>query len=220
MTGPLTDKQGRLYNGGKGFFRPGDDRDILVTKFEIEKEDPVQLKEFYKALHSELVADGWHDPIDGKGDKFESLYWERILADGIKEHHVWWRCVKNPVQGNKYVRYALKVDIQTLLVKDTEIAYKGKKKKVQQADLIVRFWFFLQLDTNNKFRDSWAGSWARLFRNNYYKDEIEHHMGVLERDTEKIQDWIKTYLEMEVGDEQLIQFHPEMGYKDPYDPRT
>lgn len=210
MTGPLTKKS-------PGFFRPGDKRDIKIMNFELEKDAPMKMKEIYEAFHNELADDGWKDPVSGD-DKFESLYWERVLANGFKEHHVWWRAVKYPLgDKNTYIRYACKVDVQSLVVRDTEIVYKGKKKKVQHADLVLRVWFFLQLDVDDKLQNT-ISSFLNLFRKHLYKEEIDQHAAELYNYGQKIQRWLKAYLDMEESGEQPTHFGPEMGYKNQYSP--
>ena len=212
MVGPLDVAEKR-----EGFFRPGDKRDILVMQFELEKDNPIKIKELYAALHQHLSSDGWSDPESGD-DKWESLYWERILENGFKEHHVWWRLVKQPIDGNKYFRWACKIDIQSLLVRPGEIAYKGKKKKVEMADLIIRAWFFLQIDPHNMFENSILKSIQHSFRKELYKDETDQQLDELFEYGSKIQDWLKRFQDMEVSGERMTHFHPEGGYKDPYSP--
>ncbi len=210
MVGPLVPKKG-------GFFRSGDSRDIKVMYFELEKDSPTKVKELYTALYGELSADGWKDPESGDAN-WESLYWERILDNGFKEHHVWWRLVKQPIAKNDYFRWACKIDFQSLLVRDGEIAYKGKKKKVQMADLIIRVWFFLQIDPNDMFKDSFLKTLQHHMKRELYKDEIDSQMGALTDYGNKIQRWLKSFQDMELDGESPTHFHPEGGYKDPYSP--
>lgn len=208
---------GQLIPNKGGFLRPGDSRDIKVMQFELEKDNPTKIKELYAALHGQFSEDGWKDPESGDNN-WESLYWERILENGFKEHHVWWRLVKQPIPGNNYFRWACKIDFQSLLVRDGEIAYKGKKKKVQMADLIIRVWFFLQLDPDDMFKDSILKTLQYSLKKELYKDEIDSQMGALSEYGNKIQRWLKTFQDMEVEGERETHFHPEGGYKDPYAP--
>jgi len=218
MTGPLVHK-GKHREGG--FLRPGDkERDIYVTSFEIEVITNMKVKPFYKALHNNLATDGWGDPTDG-GDKFESLYWERILEDGFKEHHVWWRLVKYPHDrgtGKGFSRWACKVDFQTIAVKGTEIAYKGKKKKVENADFIIRCWFWVQWDFNDLFKKSFIKSLQQRFQRQLFKDELEQEKENLTKVATKLQRYIKTYLDLEDIGEQPPTFEPQSGYKDQFNP--
>lgn len=200
---------------GPEFLRPGDDRDIFVCKFEIEKVHYVKVKDFYTALHDDLRDAGWVDPVT-KDDKFEGLYWERVLGDGKKEHNIWWRMVKTPPHGSDYVRFALKVDIQTLMVSDTEIPYKGKKKKTQMADLICRMWFWVQWDYKNKFQKSIVKGLQKTFRRQLYKDEMEQHKLDLYNMAQKLRTWCKDYLDMEELGERPRLFQPERGYQDQF----
>lgn len=216
MTGPLIRPDGKLSGDG-GFLRPGDSRDILVAKFEIEKDHFLKMKPLYEALHNDMAEDGWQDPVSGD-DKFESLYWERTLANGFKEHHVWWRAVNYPMGKDGYFRYAAKIDIQTLAARSGEIAYKGKKKTLDRVDFIMRFWFWVQWDPHDKFKNSIVKNFQQKFMRHIYKNEIEQQWQNLYNYSIKIQKFVKTYLDMETGVEDQRLFHPEGGYKDPYAP--
>jgi len=207
MVGPL--------KSGKGFLRPGDDRDIFVCTFEIEKDHFMMIKPLYEALHHNLTDDGWKDPVSSD-DKFESLYWERVRENGMKEHHMWWRIVKEPPHGSDFVRYAIKVDFQTIAVTAAEIPYKGKKAKVDRADLIIRFWFWVQWDWKDKFKKSIVKSLQQTFKKQLYKDEMDQHWGDLNNYAQELRTFCKDYLDMEEAGERPRQFHPEGGYKDQF----
>lgn len=208
MVGPLAPPD-------KGFLRPGDKRDVFVTYFELEKDYYMTIKPLYELLHAVLVEDEYMDPLSGD-DKFEGLYWERILANGWKEHHIWWRCVKYPQGKTGFVRYAVKIDYQTLMVRDDEIAYKGKKTKTQRADVIIRMWFWVQWDFEDKFKNSIVKQLEQKFRRQLFKDELKQHWENLFHYSQKLRTTVKNYLDMEDTGEPPRMFHPEGGYKDPF----
>lgn len=217
MVGPLYHKDEHRTGG---FLRPNDDRDRFVTEFEVEVVIPMKVKPLYTALHDNLNEDGWVDPVDG-GDKFESLYWERILDNGMKEHHIWWRMVKYPnqrSQGFGQTRWACKVDFQTLAMKPTEIAYKGKKVKADSVDLIIRMWFYVQWDWENKFKDSWIKGLQHRFQNQLFRRELDHEKDKLLKEAAKIHRYIKTHLDLEDIGEQRSVYEEARGYQDQFDP--
>ena len=211
MVGPLhvVNKEKGIV---KGFLRPNDDRDIFVTSWELEKVHFVALKPFYKALKSELDVEGWVDPDDG-GDKFESLYWERINSNGVKDHHIWWRATQTPALS-KFNRWAMKLDIQTLNNTTTEIPYNGKKVKVDKLSIIVRCWFWLQWDQTDRFKNSVVGSLKKKFMRKIFKAELEQQWQDLLKQSIKIHTFCKTYLDMETPGEQKRTYAPEGGYRD------
>ena len=203
---------------GPEFLRPGDSRDIFVVSFELEKDQYLKIKPLYEALYADLVQDNWEDPLGG--DKFESLYWEKINMNAMKEHNIWWRCVKYPLgkdmKNMSYVRYALKVDFQTLAVNPTEIAYKNKKANVERADFILRMWFWVQWDWGDRFKNSTVKQFENLFRKKLYKQEIEQHKTNLYNFAQKLRQFVKDYLDMAEEGQRPRLFHPEGGYKDQF----
>lgn len=202
---------------GPEFLRTGEDRekDIFVTNFELEKDHFLRIKPLYEALHNLLADDGWGDPKDGS-DKFEHLYWERHLANGMKEHHIWWRVVREPPGKHEFVRYAIKIDFQTLAVSNAEIPYQSKKTKVERADFILRMWFWVQWDYKKKISKSWVRSFEIPFLRQLYRSELGSHVNFMLTYANKLRQFAKDYLDMEEPGERPRQFAPEGGYKDQF----
>jgi len=92
----------------------------------------------------------YDDPED---ENPEIFYLERILGTGVKEHRIWWRCLKVP-QKSGYYRYFLKIDFMTLNMKSIEVMHQGHKMKTDRGDCVIRIWAYLQLDYNEKWRNS------------------------------------------------------------------
>jgi hypothetical protein len=196
---------------GAGMRRIGDARDISVIELELEKEDVLKLKPIYEAFHTFLIEEGYEHPVGGD-EKIEDLYWERWVPSGAKEQHIWWR-VKKDI--NKYIRYYIQIDWQTLNATKAEVAYKGKKVSgLEKTDVIVRIKCFLQWDMNNLFKDSMVWKFKKAFFNKLYNEEIKKHKQDLERFALKMSDFLKTYFEM-TGADYPTTFHPKMGYKEP-----
>ena len=191
--------------------RIGDDRDIQVAQFEIEREDVLKFKPLYEALHDQLYELGFTHP-HSNDDKFEDLYWERWTPAGAKEQHIWWRMRKDI---NPYIRYFIELNYQTLNATKTEVPYKNKKATVEKIDLILRLRAFLQWDIEDRFENSVAGRLKKLFFNRLYVDEIEQHKIDLLQLVEKIRGLIKGFVEQTHETPVDPNFQPVMGYKEP-----
>ena len=191
--------------------RIGDDRDIEVMVFELEKEDVMKFKPVYEALHVFLKEEGFSHP-QTDNDLVEDLYWERWVPSGAKEQHIWWRVSKDI---NKYIRYFVEINWQTLNVTKAEVAYKNKKVSGERIDCIVRFRIYLQWDYHDLFKNSIGWKIKKTFFNRVYDEEIKAHKRELERFGLRCQRLIKYYFEMAGGEEQPVIFQPPMGYKEP-----
>ena len=190
--------------------RPWDkDKDISVGKFEIEEEDVLHIKTLYENLHDWLLEENFED-VDGFGDKFEQLYWERITASGAKEHHIWWRVVKYP-DGKGYYRYFVRIEFQSLNTKDVEIMHKGQKVKTNKSDLIMRMEGILQLDYQDKFKNSMLKGMEEFYRKKFYEEKKEQHRDELYNTMYRLSARIKAYLKMRTIYKPLRTFKPELG---------
>ncbi len=195
---------------GEARLRPGDPRDILALKFEVEFEDVVNLKRFYKYLHQHLKIEQFNS-ADGDGDKWEPMYYDKTLISGAKEHRIWWRLVRNPGKS-QYFREFLKIDWRTLWVTDMSVMYEGQKFKSNRADITMMVEFWLQLDPNNKWEKNWLlrriDDW---FRRRLYFNEIEKKRLDLHREGYRLNSMMKQYFHMKTPTTWGKPFHPERG---------
>ncbi len=190
--------------------RPDDkERDISVGKFEIEAEDVFHLKTLYESIHDWLLEEGFKD-VDGFGDKFEQLYWERTGATGAKEFHIWWRVTKEP-ETSKYYRYFVRVDFQGLNSKSVEIMHKGQKVKTDKTDLILRIEGILQLDFNNRLQNSFLKGFEELYRKRFFEERREQFKDELYNTVYRISARIKAYLKLKTPYKAPRTFRPEQG---------
>jgi hypothetical protein len=189
--------------------RKGDERDILVAKFEIEYEETFHLKNLYKLLKEWLDVEGFK-ALDGAGE-VEDLYFERVLGSGAKEYHIWWRAYMLPGKS-KYYRYFIKIDYQGLNMKSTEVMHQGMKFKTDKGDLIMRVDAWLELDYGNKWKDhpilQYFDTW---FRKRLYKNKIELLKVDLYRTAYRLNNTIKQYLKLKTSYDMPKPFHPEKG---------
>jgi hypothetical protein len=193
--------------------------DILVDYVELENEDTFHMKNLYKLIHDWLIEEGframysdpdkfYNDPDDSNPEIF---YLERILGSGVKEHRIWWRCLRYP--GNSsYFRYFLKIDFMTLNMKSIEVMHQGHKMKTDRGDCVIKIWAYLQLDYNKKFRNNnLLMKFDKMFRNRIYKAQIESYKVDLYKTTYRLQNVIKQYLKLKTLYEMPKPFHPEKG---------
>lgn len=191
-----------------------------VAFFEIEKEDIFHLKNLYKMMQEWLSLNQFYsvdndygnEPDPKKRDSnIETLYFQRVLQDGKSEHHIWWRTHKIPRQ-NKYYKYYLKVDIQTLNMGSKEITVRGEKIKTNQGDVIIRCRAFLVLDYRHEWRKHWfLKHFHHLFLQYFYKKQIDYLKTDVWLTTYKFQDVIKQYLSMKTPYDMPRPFHNEGG---------
>lgn len=182
---------------------------ILVAQLEIENEETFHMKNLYKMVYNWLLEENFSD-VDG-GEYPEIMYLERILGSGAKEHRIWWRCIQVP-KNSQYYRYYLKIDFMTLNMKSIEVMHQGHKMKTDRGDCIIRIWAYLQLDFNNRWRNSpFMMRWDKLFRNRIYKAQIEAYKIDLYKTSYRLQNVIKQYLKLKTLYEMPRPFQPERG---------
>ncbi len=198
----------------KGLRRGGKDpRDILAAAFEVENEQTFHLKELYKYIHDFLWKDEsfvsyWGD------DKPEILYFEKQNATGVREHHIWWRLYKYP-DNNRYIRYFLKIDFQTLAMGKKEIIKNGQKFKMDSGDIIIRIQAYLQLDYKEEWKDNWLlKNFDELFRRKIYKQKIQYHKDELYKKAYEIQNKIKQFLQLAMPGKMETPYQPPKGLRD------
>ncbi|MBR9700466.1 hypothetical protein GOV11_01210 [Candidatus Woesearchaeota archaeon] len=200
-----------LTEPSNGMRRMGDERDIVVVGYEVEKEGIIKFKPVYEAIWTFMKEKGYSHPITGS-ENIEDLYWERWMPAGHKEQHIWWRFRKDI---NKYIGYFVQINWQTLLVSPREVAHKGKKVNAEFIDCIVRFEFILQFDRHDLFKRSLGWKMKRLFFHKIYKDELNKHKQELYDFAMELQRLLKHLFEMQSDIPAPTNFMPPMGYKEP-----
>jgi len=166
----------------------------------------------YRAIHDYFIENGFSHPLSGD-DKFEDLYWERIRPNGDKEQWVWWRLAYD---HNRYIRWLVIFDFQTLFIKKRELAYKGKKVgglvEVNNLKMIAKF--YIQFDYYDLFKNSLAWKFKRVFFNRMYKQEIEQHKEELHTFALKLNRVCKSLMAMTTDEEWPAQQYGKLGYAD------
>jgi len=181
-----------------------------VAFFEIEHEDVFHLKNLYKMIFEWF---GMHKfvSVDNNDSNIETLYFEKILQNGNKEHHIWWRTHNIP-DNNKYYKYYLKFDYQTLNMGKHKVTHKGQQISTNSGDLILRCEAYLILDYQKTWRNHWfLKNFENLFIKRWYKAQIDFLKTDLWIKTYKLQDAIKQYMKLKNPSEMPKPFHPELG---------
>jgi hypothetical protein len=184
-------------------------RDILAAKFELEHEDVLHLKNLYKRIYEWLKEENFTSCYND--DYPEILYLDRAFSDGTGEHHIWWRSIHTP-KGNRYYRYFLKIDYQTLRVNKVEIMHRGQKFKTNKVDVILRIEAWLQLDYKNEWNDNAVLRYfERWFRERVFLEKMYSYKRDLYRTAYKLNSAIKQYLQFKSPYDWGQPFHAEKG---------
>jgi len=194
----------RLFPDPQG---PRPKHDIKAAYFEVEYENVFHLKELYKLIHEWFGMWGF-DSINGRGQK-EKLYMELVNDQGKMNHHIWWRLQRNE---NKYFKYFIKFDYQTLNTSKLEIMHKGKKAKTHQSDVILRCEGWVMCDYMNEWPSHWLlKHFDNWFVRRWHKQRIEQHRKELWFEVYNLEDTIKQYLQLNTPFEPPKAFHPNKG---------
>lgn len=182
----------------------------FVAEFEIEHEEAFHLKNLYKLLFEWFEINNFTS-LDNSDDKIETLYWQRVLENGNLEHHIWWRTHLIP-NKNKYYKYFLKLDYQTLNMGKHKVQHKGQQLSTNKGDVIIRCKAYVMLDYTGKWREhSILKMFEKWFIKRLYKKQIDFLKTDLWLKTYKLQDTIKQYLKLKNPSQMPKPFHPEQG---------
>jgi len=175
------------------------EKDVEIVKggmFEVEIEKTMHLKNIYKAIYSWLQDHEYYDAESGKSDKWETLYFEIQKQNGLMYHHIWWRVLKNPRNGNgNFFRYFIKINYQTLYISKHEMMLDGKKFKTYNGDIILRMKAWLQVDPNNTW-DSHPiiKNFQNFLVRRWLRDKILSEKNMLYADLVELQRTVKEYM--------------------------
>ena len=187
----------------------GSPPDVRAAEFEIEYEDVFHLKNLYKRIYDWFISEGWRAADTGEPKDFEVLYSDRTRGEAT-EHHMWWRAYKDQ---SRFIRYFLKVDIQTLNMRKTEVIHKGHKFGTNRGDVIIRVVSYVQIDYNNEWEKHPVLKYFKdIFRRRMYLDNIQKEKRDLYLSTYRLHTTIKQYLQFKPTTQDWGRsFHPEKG---------
>ncbi len=189
-------------------------KDRFVLYYEVEKGGMVTLSELYIHVHKWFAKEGFKHWGSNDGN-IEDLYLQRMRPDGVQENLIWWRTYKDI---NPYLSYMCKMDWQNFGAKDTEIVYKEKKVKTQKLGIVLRVWWWVQLDPENRWEKSFLGKMnggrlTRWFYERMLNNELEMHEEKVRTLAKRQENEIKEYFEMATSRPMPRSFFPEEGYK-------
>lgn len=196
-----------------GIFRTDNElrwKDRKVAFFEVEVAGKTsRLKEFYQFMYH------WHNVENfvhwqTKDSRPEDFYLQRMKQDGVQENVIFWRTVKNV---NKYITYFNKLDWQVNAFKPTEVMYNGKKVKAGKLAMVVRSWWYVQIDPFNKWEKSFLGGMAKWFYEHLLSTDLKYHEDKCREIAKRQEQEIKQFFELSTDKQMPRQFFGESGYK-------
>ena len=183
----------------------------VVDEFEIEYEDIHHFKNLYVLMYTWLIDHGFESENEGMGDKFETLYFEKVHQNEAKEHHIWWRTKKR--LKSDFFDYKIRIDFQTINLKSTKVMKEGDKVNTNVGDSIIRGKSTLIMDKHDYFKKN---KLLKLIEHRYInfwgKTRIDEHYDELQNLSFKLKDTIKQYLELHTsGSEKEPFYFPPKG---------
>jgi len=201
-----------------------------VHDLSVKFEDVFHLKNLYKMMREWLKENGYTDPerggleaseggfksgrepgvyVGGEPENYmEAFYLERISQQSGREVWVWWRTKR---EMSSYVHRQLNINMHVLNMKDVEVMVKGHKFKSQKGEVEVILSASLITDPNKEWENSkMMGRLVEFFRKRVFKEEWEKAVEDFARDTYRLQEDIKKYLQLQTTSPTEI-FHPERG---------
>jgi len=184
-------------------------RECLSIKYE----DVFNLKELYKAIRDWLITNNYVTAKES--EKMEKFYLEKIHPNGAKEMWIWWRTDRAP-HDSKYFKYHLNVDFHVLGMKDVEIMHQGQKLKANKGEIEVLLNAWLETEAEVEIEKTFlysilGGFISRFFRRKVYKKQIDQHKDDLKEDLDKLQNFIKQFLELKSFLPRTEMFYPARG---------
>lgn len=143
---------------------------LEFSQWELIIKESFDFPALYKVLHHFMVENYWFD-LEG-GDYFETFYKEQHLPGGAINHDIRWRAVREPKsefhRSIKFIKYYLKLEMKTIVMKKTEVMIDGKKVKMNEGELTVRAKFYLHLDWAEKDSDWNKNSILKFFNRRFW----------------------------------------------------
>lgn len=107
----------------------------------------------------------------------------------------------------------VKVDWQNFGSKVTEVMYKEKKVKTNKLGIVLRFWWWVQIDPYNKWERGPFPKMTRWFYKYLLKRYLEDHRDKLRTIAKRQENELKQFFEMTTSIPMPRSWFSEMGYK-------
>lgn len=125
------------------------------SNWELTVRDSFSLKALYVRLHEFLLEEGWAD-LQYSRDNYETFYGEQQAEDGSLSHTIRWRAFKEPKNnGGGNIKFYLKLNISTVMMKETEAMIRGQKVKLDQGELKITCHLYLDANNYKKQGQDW-----------------------------------------------------------------
>lgn len=184
-------------------------KDDFSVYYEVEKGGMVNLNDLYMFMY------GWfkkemmtHYTVEDS--RYEDFYSHKIRPDGVQENLIWWRGYR---RINDFIYYFCKMDWQNFGAKQTEIMYDGKKVKTHKLGLVIRVWWWVQIDPWDKWEKSFLGKMAEWFYSYLLNDEQEYHRDKCRELARRQQDELKQFFNLGTAIPMQRSWFPEEGYR-------
>jgi len=160
----------------------------------VKYKDYFHMKNLYIMLHEWLVEEGWATRDDKSWP--EIFYLHRWTQTAGQEIRIWWRFKKTPT-GSSYYQYWLDVDFLVIGLRPEDVIYKGEKYKANWGEVEVKLRARLIADYKHTWRNHWFLKHIHeIFRKRIFKRDLEMHKKELYRDIQRLQEAVKTYLNL------------------------
>jgi len=186
--------------------------EIWVGKADVKSTSVFVARALYIELHDWLIENEYSPPTDI--DFPEKRIWEARTQDGRKEFWVWWRPFR-VIEGNKFWRRVINIDMHGVGVTPVEIMYKGKKIRCDRGKFEVLLQAKLEIDVGG----GWKGSgllrpFLEPFWKRIYRKEIEMYRKEVLVDMKKIQDVARRWFDLDSFTTYKYPFMPKKGYEE------
>ena len=193
----------------------------------IVHKDVFNMEMIYFFLHEWMVEFNWAAP--GEPDWPEVLYLQREGAAGT-ELWIKWRFRKggsedqSPLTGNKnsektIFQWEMDMDWHVLGMKEVEILVKGKKLKMNSAEVEIQFYPRIMLNPEFKKEDIFNRMRDFLMKR-YFKKKIDYEEDQLYIDATRLQEAIKGYFKLEtfLSEPAFERFYQTRTGEEPHGP--
>lgn len=159
----------------------------VVKSLKVVYKGLFDISDLYKEIKSWLDHKGYGDE---NSDFKEETYVERLKGDS-KQIEVKWICEK---EASDYSKNKITITFFVVGLSDAETDWKGKKIKTNQGEI--------EINISSELITNASGKWdpnslmKKIYEKLIVKDRIQNEMIELYKDTYKLQDTIKTFLEL------------------------
>lgn len=190
---------------------------IFITRFNIKHNDVVHLNNFYRAFHDYLYDEEYLNSEksdigkDRNEDFPETYYYENRTQRTGKELWIWWRPSKYILMfESRFWRRKIDITLHFRNVKDIEIMHEGKKLKAQVANIDLWVFFYFELDYLKEWdKNPITKAFFEVFWKRIYNKTLDGHKKETMRDAQKLQEYIKNSLRMQLYSPPRKSFVPK-----------